>query len=95
MLGHDHEIVQVFDSRPTAPDIPNYVRSMVERRSFLVELAKSDLKGQQYGRALGKLWMILDPMFQIGIYFLVYTSALTVEQRSNRAPRKNRVISVM
>jgi ABC-type polysaccharide/polyol phosphate export permease len=50
-----------------------YARSLYDRRRFMVEMAKADLRGTRSSTVLGSLWGILDPAFQAAIYFLLFT----------------------
>jgi teichoic acid transport system permease protein len=55
------------------PDLRSYAVALWERRRFLTEMARADLKGARSSTVLGGLWSLLDPLFQAGIYYLVYT----------------------
>jgi teichoic acid transport system permease protein len=37
------------------------------------ELASADLRTERSGKALGNLWSVLNPLFQAGIYYFLYT----------------------
>ena len=37
------------------------------------ELARSDLRTERSGKVLGNLWSVLNPLFQAGIYYFLYT----------------------
>lgn len=67
-------IVHVFeaDSRDTRPLVP-YLRDLWDRRRFMVELARAELRGRRSSTALGALWSILDPLFQAAIFYLLFT----------------------
>lgn len=55
------------------PDIREYVASLWERRRFMVELARADLRSSRSRTSLGSLWAVLDPVFQGAIYFFLFT----------------------
>ncbi len=57
----------------TLPDIREYLAALWERRTFMVELARADLRSTRASTALGSVWSVLDPLFQGGIYFFLYT----------------------
>jgi teichoic acid transport system permease protein len=66
-------IVHVF--QPGGTDLPplrEYVRSLWERRAFLVELSKADLRGTRTNTALGRIWLVLDPLFQAAVYYFLF-----------------------
>jgi teichoic acid transport system permease protein len=55
------------------PDVREYLRALWERRQFIHELATADLRSERSGRVLGNLWGVLNPLFQAGIYYFLYT----------------------
>jgi teichoic acid transport system permease protein len=57
----------------TLPDVREYLTALWDRRHFMRELAISDLQSQRSGKALGNLWDVLNPLFQAGIYYFLYT----------------------
>jgi ABC-type polysaccharide/polyol phosphate export permease len=80
--GHDlvegpegySDVVYVFKPHGAASTpLRPYIRSLWERRRFMVELARADLQSKKSSTALGRLWGILDPLFQAGLYFLLFT----------------------
>jgi ABC-type polysaccharide/polyol phosphate export permease len=71
--GHsDTEYVFEADARASTPIVP-YVREVWERRRFMVELARAELRGTHSSTALGRLWGVLDPLFQAAIYYMLFT----------------------
>ena len=68
------DIEYVFEAdAPTSTPLVPYLRALWERRQFMLELARAELRGKQSSTALGRLWSILDPLLQAGIYYMVYT----------------------
>jgi len=66
--------VYVFEPHSaTVPDVREYLRALWERRHFMHELAIADLRTERSGRVLGNLWSVLNPLFQAGIYYFLYT----------------------
>jgi len=64
----------VFDAHSsTVPEVREYIDSLWDRRVFLVELAKADLRTARSKTALGNIWMVLNPLFQASIYYFLYT----------------------
>lgn len=55
------------------PDVRAYIVALWERRTFMVEMARSDLRGRGSKTSLGNVWSILDPLFMAGIYFFLYS----------------------
>jgi teichoic acid transport system permease protein len=67
------DIEYVFEAHSsTLPDIREYLKALWERRLFMQELARADLT-ERSGRVLGNLWAVLNPLFQAGIYYFLYT----------------------
>jgi teichoic acid transport system permease protein len=55
------------------PPLGSYFRALWKRREFLFELARTNLRAQNYGTTLGQLWLILNPVMLGIVYFtLVY-----------------------
>lgn len=67
------DVEYVFEPHAAAlPHLRGYITALWARRSFMVELAKADLRSQRSNSALGSIWGVLDPLFQAGIYFFLY-----------------------
>jgi ABC-type polysaccharide/polyol phosphate export permease len=68
------DIEYVFEARSsTLPDVREYLRALWERRHFMQELARADLRAERSGRVLGNLWSVLNPLFQAAIYYFLFT----------------------
>jgi ABC-type polysaccharide/polyol phosphate export permease len=68
------DVEYVFDAHASSiPDLREYVASLWDRRVFMRELARADIRTLRSNRALGSLWHVLDPLFQAGIYFFLYS----------------------
>jgi teichoic acid transport system permease protein len=48
-----------------------YLRSLVRRRAFISEFARSELRNQNYGSVFGQLWLVINPLLLSGVYFLL------------------------
>jgi teichoic acid transport system permease protein len=66
------------------PPLGEYIESVWERRRFLVAFAKADLTGRSASTAFGRLWEIFDPIFQIAIYYFLYTVMAGGTARSSK-----------
>lgn len=72
--GEYSDVEYVFEPHSaTLPDLREYLAALWERRQFMVELARSDLRSLRSSTALGSIWSVLDPLFQASIYFFLYT----------------------
>jgi teichoic acid transport system permease protein len=68
------DIEYVFEARSsTLPDVREYLKALWERRHFMQELARADLRADRSGRVLGNLWSVLNPLFQAAVYYFLYT----------------------
>jgi teichoic acid transport system permease protein len=57
----------------TMPPLRDYLSALWDRRAFLVEIAKADLRTARAQTMLGRIWGVLDALFMAGIYFFLYT----------------------
>jgi teichoic acid transport system permease protein len=68
------DVEYVFEPHSsTLPDVREYLRALWDRRQFMRELATADLRTERSGRVLGNLWGVLNPLFQAGIYYFLYS----------------------
>jgi teichoic acid transport system permease protein len=54
------------------PSLPVYLRQLWERRHFVMTYATSRNVSKYSNSALGQLWQVLTPLFNAGIYFLMF-----------------------
>ena len=67
------DVEYVFEPHSsTMPDIREYLRALWERRQFMAELARADLRSARARTVLGNLWSVLNPLFQASIYYFLY-----------------------
>ncbi|MEO6317453.1 MAG: ABC transporter permease [Acidimicrobiales bacterium] len=67
------DVVQVFERNTLAlPPLRAYLAELLDRRAFLVELARAEVRGQRSSTFLGELWSLIDPMFQALVYYLLF-----------------------
>jgi ABC-type polysaccharide/polyol phosphate export permease len=73
-LGGYSDTESVFEAggNTSTPLVP-YVMSLWERRRFMLELARADLRGTQSSTTMGRLWGVLDPLLQAAIFYLLFT----------------------
>lgn len=55
-----------------ASSLVPYLQTTWARRRYIWYVATSDLKGRQMNSVLGNVWYLLNPILQIGVYFLVF-----------------------
>lgn len=66
--------VQVFKPhRSTLPPLKVYFSDFWRRREFATELSKFSDKAEYLESKLGKVWLVLNPLFLAVIYFLLVT----------------------
>ena len=49
-----------------------YLRSLWNRREFVVALAENDLRSRHMNSLLGQAWYLINPALNIGVYFLIF-----------------------
>ncbi len=64
--------IEVFEPfRSGLPPLGKYFRSLVARKGFITEYARSELRRQNFGSIFGQLWLIINPLLLSGVYFLL------------------------
>lgn len=53
------------------PPLLPYMRQVWRRRQFVIELARTNLRAQQFNTVLGQLWLVLTPLFLTFVYFVL------------------------
>lgn len=61
-------------------NIGDYLRSTWRRRHFIAAEARSKAFSSGRDTYLGKLWLILDPLFQVSVYIVVFGMILNVSR---------------
>ncbi|MDX1619522.1 MAG: ABC transporter permease [Nitriliruptorales bacterium] len=62
------------------PSVPDYLRSIWERREFALNMAAGELRSQNFDTVLGNLWHVLNPMMLVAVYFLMFGLILGVDR---------------
>ncbi len=57
-----------------------YLAAMWSRRSYIGFVARSTLRERQMNSVLGNLWHLLNPILQIGVYYLIFGVVLEVDR---------------
>ncbi|MFI7588426.1 ABC transporter permease [Spongisporangium articulatum] len=66
------------------PGVGGYLAQLWDRRHFTLALARSRFRAQNEEYQLGILWVLLLPLINIGVYWLVF--GLLVKSRSSTRP---------
>lgn len=53
------------------PPLRPYLSELWSRRHFAVELARANLRSQQFNTVLGQLWLVLNPLFLAFVFYLL------------------------
>jgi teichoic acid transport system permease protein len=62
--------VHVFEPHRTGlPPVGPYLRQLWNRRDFALELARASLRAQHYNTTFGQIWLILNPLLLVAVYF--------------------------
>ena len=63
--------IQIFEPhRSSLPPLKPYFQDFWRRREFATELSKFSDKAEYLDSKLGKVWLVLNPLFLAVIYFL-------------------------
>src|SRR4051794_29645778 len=57
--------------RAGLPPLGRYLTELWRRRTFVRELARAELKAQNYQTAFGQLWLVLNPLLNAAVYFFL------------------------
>lgn len=57
--------------RAGLPNLITYFRDLWARRSFAIEMSRSKLRGDNANTFFGTVWMVLDPLLQAAVYFVL------------------------
>lgn len=60
-----------------------YLGTLFERSDYMVYSALTELRSRQMTSLLGNLWHLLNPLLQIGVYFVVFGLVLSVDRGDN------------
>lgn len=52
--------------------VSSYLRDIWRRRHYSWYVAKSELRGRQINSVLGNIWLLLNPLLSIGVFFLFF-----------------------
>ena len=63
---------QVYEPhRIGLPPVRPYLRELWRRRQFAIELARTNLRAQQFNTVLGQLWLIVNPLLLAFVFFVL------------------------
>ena len=63
---------QVYEPhRIGLPPVRPYLRELWRRRQFAFELARTNLRAQQFNTVLGQLWLIVNPLLLAFVFFVL------------------------
>lgn len=74
------------DAPPSLQDVfrtstlRGYVRSTWNRRPYVWYVATGELRARQMNTMLGNLWHLLNPILQIGVFFLIFGVVLKTDR---------------
>lgn len=54
----------------------NFIKELWEYREMIISLTKRDLRSRYKGSVLGFLWMFLNPLLQLGVYTIVFSTIM-------------------
>lgn len=62
------------------PSIPAYISALRSRKGFIKAQVRSNALHKSRDLYLGKLWLLLDPLFQVLIYVLIFGIVLKISR---------------
>lgn len=62
----------------TRPRVADYIRSLWARRQLAVEIPRAEISAQHRDTFLGGMWHLIDPLIQIGVWYLLFAVILGV-----------------
>jgi ABC-type polysaccharide/polyol phosphate export permease len=66
------DVVYVFEPNTKAlPPLREYLSDLWARRKFMIELARAESRGSRSSTVLGELWAVIDPLFQVALYWFL------------------------
>ena len=67
---------------PAGQPLPlrSYLRELWRRRDFLIRVPLEDLRAQNAHTLLGGIWLLLNPVLQVGVYFLVFGVIMPIDR---------------
>ncbi|MDP9848463.1 ABC transporter permease [Streptosporangium lutulentum] len=68
------------------PSLPVYLRQLWERRHFVMTYATSRNVSKYSNSAMGQLWQVLTPLFNAGIYWLMFGLILGADKGIKNYP---------
>ena len=78
------DVLQVFESNLGGlPNLRTYFRQLWRRRAFATELSRATLKAENSDTVIGQLWLLLNPLLQAGIYYML---VFILSNGKNRGP---------
>ena len=57
----------------------NRLKEIYAYREMIISLVKKDLRGRYKGSILGFLWTFLNPLLQLAIYTIVFSTILVID----------------
>ena len=57
-----------------------YLRMLWERRQFAISVPLGELRTRHMNTVLGNVWHLLNPMLQVGVYFLIFKVLLGTDR---------------
>ena len=57
-----------------------YLRELWLRRDFVIRVPMEDLLAQNAHTFLGGIWLVLNPLLQVGVYFLVFGVIMPIDR---------------
>ncbi|MCZ7531703.1 MAG: ABC transporter permease [Acidimicrobiia bacterium] len=64
----------------TNQPLVDYLRSVWDRREYVLSVPVSEFRSQNLDTVLGSAWHVLNPLMQVGVYFFVFAIILKTDR---------------
>lgn len=64
----------------TNQPLRDYLRAVWARREYMMSVPVSDFRAENLDTVLGNVWHVLNPLLQVGVYFLVFAIILKTDR---------------
>ena len=71
------------------------VRSFVRNRQLIVQLSRREVIGRYRGSALGWAWSLVNPLFMLAVYMLVFSGIFTTRWEGAGGERRSEIALIL
>ena len=60
--------------------LSEYLKKLWSHLHFMIRVPLEDLRAQNSHTFLGSIWLVLNPLLQVGVYFLVFGLVMPIDR---------------